>query len=72
MARFTHDEIRRLSPAERLELIGELWDSIDPAEIPLTASQRDELLRRLDSFEQDRSAGVTRDQLKAQLAIRAP
>ena len=53
-------------------LIGELWDSLDAADVPLTSTQRTELRRRLDSFEQDRSRGVTWEQLKAQLARRAP
>lgn len=52
-------------------LIGELWDSLDPADVPVTRTQRAELERRLDSFEQDRSDGITWDQLRAQLARRA-
>ena len=72
MPTLTHDEITRLSPEERLILIGELWDSLDPVEVPVTTSQRAELRRRLDSFEQDRSDGITWEQLKAQLARRAP
>jgi putative addiction module component (TIGR02574 family) len=30
MPTLTHDEITRLSPEERLTLIRELWDSLDP------------------------------------------
>ncbi len=71
MLTLTHDEITRLTPAERLTLIGELWDSLDPADVPVTSAQRAELERRLDSFEQDRSAGITWEQLKAQLERRA-
>jgi putative addiction module component (TIGR02574 family) len=70
MPTLTHDEITRLSPEERLTLIGELWDSLDPADVPVTPSQRSELRRRLDSFEQDRSGGITWEQLRAQLARR--
>jgi putative addiction module component (TIGR02574 family) len=72
MPTLTHDEITRLSPEERLMLIGELWDSLDPADVPVTSIQRAELRRRLDSFDQDRSGGITWEQLKAQLARRAP
>jgi len=72
MPTITHDEISRLSPEERLTLIGELWDSLDPADVPVTPTQRAELRRRLDSFEQDRSGGITWEQLRAQLARRAP
>ena len=71
MPTLTHDEITRLSPEERLSLIGELWDSLDPADVPVITTQRAELGRRLDSFEQDRSGGITWDQLRAQLARRA-
>ena len=71
MLTLTHDEITRLSPEERLTLIGELWDSLDPAAVPVPPSQLAELRRRLDSFEQDRSGGITWEQLRAQLARRA-
>jgi putative addiction module component (TIGR02574 family) len=72
MPTLTHDEIVRLSPQERLTLIRELWDSLDPSEVPVTATQRAELMRRLDSFEKDRSGGINWEQLKAQLARRTP
>ena len=71
MPTLTHDEITRLSPEERLTLIGELWDSLDPAAVPVPPSQLAELRRRLDSFEWDRSGGMTWEQLRAQLARRA-
>jgi putative addiction module component (TIGR02574 family) len=34
------DVIARLSPGERLALIGQLWDSLDDADIPLPAPQK--------------------------------
>jgi putative addiction module component (TIGR02574 family) len=68
----TRDEITRLSAAERLALIAQLWDSLDDAQLPVDPAQRDELARRLDSFEQDRAEAVTWEQLKAELARRAP
>ena len=72
MLTLTHDEIARLSPQERLTLIGALWDSLDPDDVPVTSTQRAELLRRLDSFDQDRADGITWEQLKANLERRAP
>ena len=39
--------IDQLSPAERLALIGELWDSLEASQVPVTAAQREELDRRL-------------------------
>jgi putative addiction module component (TIGR02574 family) len=72
MTTLTRDEISRLSPEERLRLISQLWDSLDSDDVPVTSAQRAELARRLDSFEKDRPGGVTWEQLKAQLASRAP
>lgn len=66
----TRDEIGRLSPSERLMLIGDLWDSLEEA--PLTLAQAAELERRLDTFEGDLADAVTWDQLKAELAARGP
>jgi putative addiction module component (TIGR02574 family) len=42
----TRIDISQLSPAERLELVEALWDSLSPADIPLTPSQVKELDRR--------------------------
>lgn len=72
MPTLTLDEIKRLSPPERLELIGDLWDSFDDVAAPLPDAQRDELARRLASFEADKAHAVTWDELKAELAQRAP
>lgn len=72
MTTLTRDEIAQLSTVERLRLITELWDSIESTDLPLSSSERDELLRRLESFDRDRRAGITWDDLKAQLADRAP
>ena len=71
MPTLSREEIVRLSPPERLMLIGELWDSFSDAELPLPPSQQDELKRRLASFEQDRSYAVSWGQLKAELAASA-
>ena len=55
------DEFRKLSLAERLELVEELWDSIaakcerDP--IPLTDEQRADLERRLAEADADPAGG---------------
>jgi putative addiction module component (TIGR02574 family) len=59
--------IDRLSPAERLELIGELWDSLDPADVPLTEAQAEELERRLSAGAQE---GKTWSELEAELRKR--
>jgi putative addiction module component (TIGR02574 family) len=66
------DEIARLDPEERMALIGQLWDSLQDAEIPLPDAQKAELTRRLSSLDQDRAQAVTWEQLRAELARRCP
>ena len=68
----TQDEIARLSLPERLELIGQLWDSLEREQFPLTGAQEEELARRLASLDQDRREGVTWAALKAELEQRCP
>lgn len=51
-------DITRLSAAERLALIEEIWDSLELDDIPLTDAQREELDRRLDDLEKDPSRGI--------------
>ena len=72
MATLTVEDITSLSPPERLALIERLWNSMADTDIPLSAAQRAELEDRLVSFDEERSRGVTWDELKAELAARAP
>ena len=66
----TQDEIVRLSPAERLALIAQLWDSLDDDQVQLTPAQRTELDRRLATLADDRAISVTWETLKAELEQR--
>jgi putative addiction module component (TIGR02574 family) len=52
-------DILELSVAERILLVEDIWDSIAeaPETLPLTASQKEELDRRLAAYHQDPSAG---------------
>ena len=43
MQRLDSDELARLSPEERLALIGQLWDSLRDTEVPLPEAQQAEL-----------------------------
>ena len=65
----TNSEIRDLSVEERLELVGEIWDSIieetDPCE--LTDEQRTELDRRLAAHKDNPKAGSTWAEVKTRL-----
>ena len=46
-----------LSARERIDLIGEIWDSIDAKAVPLTAAQEAELDRRLATLDEDIEQG---------------
>ncbi len=56
------DELRKLSLAERLELVEELWDSIaaecEHELFPLTDEQRSDLERRLAEADADLADGA--------------
>ena len=70
MTTLTRDEITRLSPPERLALIGDLWDSMTDAELPTPPAQLRKLERRLASFDEDRTQAVSWEQLETELAAR--
>lgn len=58
-------DITKLTPAERLQLVEELWDSLcdTPEAVPLTEAQRAELDRRLDDLEQEGPSGIPWDEV---------
>lgn len=59
MSELAKKDILGLSIAERIELIGEIWDSMAaaPEDIALTEAQKAELDRRLDAYQQNPTAG---------------
>ena len=61
-------DIARLTPKERLDLIGELWDSLTPEDVRLTSAQEAELARRMATFEADAKAAVSWETVDAELA----
>ena len=63
------ERIRELSPAERIELIEQLWESFveDPDSLPVTEEQRAELRRRLAEHEQDPDAAKPWSEVRADL-----
>ncbi len=69
MGKVARKDILNLTVAERIELIGDIWDTI--AEVPeavvLTDAQKAELDRRLDVHQKDPTAGapwpVVRDRI---------
>jgi len=70
MNAFSHDELSRLTPPERLALISQLWDSLESDQLPLTAAQQVELDCRLETLDHDRRDGIVWDALRAELEHR--
>lgn len=64
-------DISKLSVDERLDLISELWDSLDERELPaLSADQLAELDRRIDASSKRSNGGKTWQQVKARMKPR--
>jgi putative addiction module component (TIGR02574 family) len=63
-------DIDHLSPQERLELIGRLWDSLDDEDVPLTPEQEAELDRRLATADADLADSVSWESFRAELRAR--
>ena len=65
--------IDRLSVVERIELIGQIWDSIagTEEEYPVPDWHLRELERRRTAAEADPGAGIPWEELKARLAKRS-
>jgi putative addiction module component (TIGR02574 family) len=64
-------ELLKLSPAERIELIGELWDSIPPADLPaLTPEQIEECERRLAEHRADPERAIPWEEAKSWIRSR--
>jgi putative addiction module component (TIGR02574 family) len=63
----TTQEIARLSPRERLDLIAELWDSLSPEDVTLTPAQEAEIRRRMQTFDDDVKIAATWDSFEAEL-----
>ena len=72
MALLAHHELERLSSSERLELIAQLWDSLDDGQIHLSMEQQEELGRRLETLEEDKKEAVSWAELKGELERRCP
>jgi putative addiction module component (TIGR02574 family) len=61
------DQILQLPPSERLQLLGDIWDSlaVTPEDVPVPDWHREELDRRLDNPAP--GPGLTWDDVRAKL-----
>jgi putative addiction module component (TIGR02574 family) len=65
-------DYKHLSPKERLDLIGEIWDSIEADHIPLTSAQVTELDRRAAMLDEDMKDARSADVMLSDLRRRHP
>lgn len=61
------NRVRQLTPADRLELISELWESLDTNDLPVTDGERELLDQRLAALQADPAAGRSWEAVKADL-----
>ncbi|PZR71996.1 MAG: addiction module protein [Chthoniobacterales bacterium] len=64
-----HPDLQRLSPSEKLLLVGELWDDLaaHPADVPVTRDQIAELDRRMAAYRKDPTQVTTWEAIKARI-----
>jgi putative addiction module component (TIGR02574 family) len=63
-------DYRQMTTAEKLDLIGEIWDSIDQETIVLADEQATELDRRLATLDEDIKDGRDAAKVSAELRHR--
>ena len=65
----TSPNIKKLSIAERILMVEEIWDSIadDQASVEVTSAQKDELDRRLDAYNDSPDEGRSWEEVKQRL-----
>jgi putative addiction module component (TIGR02574 family) len=64
MATIPLSDLLQLSPAERIQLVQDLWDSIaaEPQTLPLTEEQRQEVLRRSEAHRRNPAEAIPLDE----------
>jgi putative addiction module component (TIGR02574 family) len=67
--RLTPAQIRKLSVAERILLVQDIWDSIaeDQESLKLTGAQREELDRRISVYNASPGEGASWEEIKNRL-----
>jgi putative addiction module component (TIGR02574 family) len=51
-------DVKQLSTAERLDLIEQIWDSLEADALPVTDAQKAELDRRIEDMDRDGERGI--------------
>jgi len=63
-------DYRLLSVSERIQLVGDIWDSIvaeNPGSVQLTPAQRAEVRRRVEAHDADPGSAVSWDSVRSEL-----
>jgi putative addiction module component (TIGR02574 family) len=63
-------DLLKLSPAERIQLAQDLWDSVPEDAIPLTEEQVAELERRMAEHRSNPASAVAWDEVRERLRAR--
>jgi len=61
------EDIKKLSVSERIQLVEDIWNSIPPFSLELSAKERDELHRRYAAHQADPSTGISWSQVRAKI-----
>ena len=66
-------DIASLSTQERLELLEQIWDSLNatPETVPISQAQRQELERRIDDLDRDGPVGIPWDDVLRNIRSRS-
>lgn len=69
MVKLDMEAIKRLSIPERVQLVQEIWDTLQSTveQLPLTEEQKAVVDRRLEEHRRDPSSAVPWDEVKARL-----
>jgi len=69
MVKIDMDSIKRLSVAERVRLVQDIWDTLQPTadELPLTEEQREMVDQRLEEHRRDPSSAIPWEEVRARM-----
>lgn len=72
MVRIDLEAIKRLSVPERVRLVQDIWDTLQPTaeDLPLTEEQREIVDSRLEEHRRDPGSAVPWEEVKARLESR--
>lgn len=63
-------EILKMPVSDRLEILEQIWDSINPEDITITPAQKKELDRRIAMHKSGEAEWLSMEELKSRLNIK--